>query len=66
MSAEVNKAVVRRYIEEAFNQGNLDMVDEVIATDSTIMQTCGTNPYAVPSNEGKPSLVGGRPSQIFI
>jgi steroid delta-isomerase-like uncharacterized protein len=34
MSAEENKAVVRRYIEEAFNQGNLDVVDEVIATDS--------------------------------
>ncbi len=33
MSAEENKAVVRRYIEEAFNQGNLDVVDEVIATD---------------------------------
>ena len=33
MSAEENKAVVRRYIEEAFNQGTLDVVDEVIATD---------------------------------
>ncbi|HZC03314.1 MAG TPA: ester cyclase [Gammaproteobacteria bacterium] len=33
MSAEENKAVVRRYIEEAFNQGNLDVLDEVIATD---------------------------------
>jgi steroid delta-isomerase-like uncharacterized protein len=33
MSAEENKAVVHRYIEEAFNRGNLDVVDEMIATD---------------------------------
>ena len=30
MSAE-NKAVIRRYIEEVFNQGNLSTIDEVIA-----------------------------------
>jgi len=32
MSAEENKAVVRREIEELFNQGgNLDVADEIIA-----------------------------------
>ena len=31
--SEENKAVVRRYIEEVLNQGNLDTVDEVFTTD---------------------------------
>ena len=33
MSAEENKAVVRRVIEEMFNKGNLDAADELIAPD---------------------------------
>jgi steroid delta-isomerase-like uncharacterized protein len=33
LSAEENKAVVRRVIEEIFNQGNLDAADELIAPD---------------------------------
>ncbi|HET7479523.1 MAG TPA: ester cyclase [Rubrobacteraceae bacterium] len=33
MSAEENKAIVRRVIEECFNQGNLDVIDELIAPD---------------------------------
>jgi steroid delta-isomerase-like uncharacterized protein len=33
MSAEENKAVVRRVIEEMFNEGNLDAADELIAPD---------------------------------
>src|SRR5947209_5246280 len=32
MSEEENKAIMRRY-EEAVNQGNLDLIDEVIAAD---------------------------------
>ena len=30
---EVNKALVRRYIEEVWNQGNVDLTDEIIAPD---------------------------------
>jgi steroid delta-isomerase-like uncharacterized protein len=33
MSAEENKAVVRRVLEEMFNKGNLDAADELIAPD---------------------------------
>jgi steroid delta-isomerase-like uncharacterized protein len=31
--SEQNKAVVRRFIEEAWNNGNLDVVDELVAAD---------------------------------
>jgi hypothetical protein len=33
VSAEDNKAVIRRLIEEVYNQGNLDVVDELVAAD---------------------------------
>ncbi len=33
MSAEQNKAVMRRMMEEIFNQGNTDLVDELVAPD---------------------------------
>ncbi len=33
MSAEENKAVVRRLIEEGYNEGDLDVVDELVAPD---------------------------------
>lgn len=33
MSAEENKAIIRRYIEEAWNRGNLGIVDEVMSPD---------------------------------
>jgi C-1 hydroxylase len=33
MSAEENKAIMRRIIEEAFNKGNLAVVDEYTAAD---------------------------------
>lgn len=34
MSVKVNKALSRRFYEEAFNQGNLDVIDELIAEDA--------------------------------
>ena len=30
MSAEENKAIVRRYLDEAVNKGNLGVIDEVM------------------------------------
>jgi steroid delta-isomerase-like uncharacterized protein len=33
MSAEENKAIIRRLNDEAWNQGSLDVVDELIAED---------------------------------
>jgi len=33
MSAEENKALARRVLEEIFNNGNLDLADELIAPD---------------------------------
>jgi steroid delta-isomerase-like uncharacterized protein len=35
MSTEQNKAILRQVYEAAFNQQNLDALDEVIASDST-------------------------------
>ena len=31
--SEQNKSLVRRFIEEVWNQGNLDFIDEVVASD---------------------------------
>ena len=33
MSAESNKALSRRLLDEAFNAGNIDVVDELVTTD---------------------------------
>jgi len=33
MSAEENKAIIRRWIEEAWNKGNVDVADELYAAD---------------------------------
>ena len=33
MSTEQNKALSRRFMEEVFNQGNLNLVDELVAPD---------------------------------
>jgi predicted ester cyclase len=36
MSTESNKAIVRRYFEEALDQRNLDVLDEIVAIDCII------------------------------
>jgi predicted ester cyclase len=33
VSAEENKAVIRRHVEEVYNEGNLDVADELVAHD---------------------------------
>lgn len=33
MTTEQNKATFRRFVEEVFNKGNVDMVDELVAPD---------------------------------
>ena len=33
MSAESNKALSRRLLDEAFNAGNIDVIDELVTTD---------------------------------
>jgi predicted ester cyclase len=33
MSIEANKATVRRFVEEILNKGDLDVMDEIVATD---------------------------------
>ena len=36
MAAQDNKALTRRYVDEAFNKGNMAVIDEVIATNYTV------------------------------
>jgi steroid delta-isomerase-like uncharacterized protein len=45
MSTEDNKALVRRWFEELFNQGNLAIADEIVAADHI---------YTDPSTPGLP------------
>ncbi len=33
MSAEESKALARRYVEEIWDKGNLDLIDELFTTD---------------------------------
>jgi steroid delta-isomerase-like uncharacterized protein len=48
---EANKALVRRLYEEGFNQGNLDVVDELVAPDAVthdpIILDAPTGPDAI-------------------
>jgi predicted ester cyclase len=53
MSAEQNKLVVRRFIEEAFAKGNLAVVDEIISPDGKEHQESVVPPNA----EGVKALI---------
>jgi steroid delta-isomerase-like uncharacterized protein len=41
MSAEENKALVRRFVEEFWNEGNLSAADELMAVDAEIHMPTG-------------------------
>ncbi len=49
MTAQENEALVRRYIEEAFNKGNMAIVDEVFAAN---LQNHSAPPGRSPGIEG--------------
>jgi steroid delta-isomerase-like uncharacterized protein len=50
VSAEENKALVRRSFEEVFNQGNLDAVEEIFAPDFVLHDP--TSPEEIRGTEG--------------
>jgi predicted ester cyclase len=51
---EANKEVVRRLIEEGFNQGNLEAVDEIVSPDVVTH-----NPIILDAPSGSDSIRGG-------
>jgi len=51
MSAEANKALVRRFYEEVWNRGELDVADEVFAADYVRHDFRGTEPKAGPPGQ---------------
>jgi steroid delta-isomerase-like uncharacterized protein len=56
MSTEQNKAIVRRIFEEAFGQGNLAVLDEIIAPDQ-VNGGPGALPEMPPGPEGNKMLI---------
>ncbi len=56
MQPEENKAVVRRFLEEIFNEGNLDVADELFAPDYVLHDPAA--PEEVRGPEGIKQYVG--------
>jgi steroid delta-isomerase-like uncharacterized protein len=56
MSTEQNKAIVRRIFEEAFGQGNLAVLDDIIAPDQ-VNGGPGALPEMPPGPEGNKMLI---------
>jgi ketosteroid isomerase-like protein len=52
VSTEGNKAVVRRLIEEVWNAGRLDLLDELIAEEATLTFRGRTSPPQSPAQVG--------------
>src|SRR5690349_19628612 len=38
MSLEGNKAIARRHVEEVWNQGNVELIDQIYATESSSVE----------------------------
>jgi predicted ester cyclase len=51
---EANKQIIRRLIEEGFNQGNLEAVDEIVSLDVVTH-----NPIILDAPSGSDSIRGG-------
>jgi len=62
MSLEENKAIVRRWSEELFNQGNLVVADEIVAP--TYRRHDPGDPFAVEGPEGVKRLVSILRAQV--
>ena len=62
MSTEENKAIVRRWSEELFNQGKLEVVDEIVA--STYRRHDPGDPFAVEGPEDLKRLVSMLRAQV--
>jgi steroid delta-isomerase-like uncharacterized protein len=56
VSAEENKALARRVIEEMFNEGNLDVADEILAPD--YVDHDPSSPQEIRGPEGLKAFVG--------
>ncbi len=56
MSTETNKAIIRRFFEEAFGKGNLAVVDEIVAPDQ-VNGGPGALPELPPGPEGSKMLI---------
>ena len=56
MSAEQQRAAIQRYLDEAWNKGNLSVVDEVFAADYVLHDPA--NPADVRGPDGLTQLIG--------
>ena len=56
MSTEANKAIVRRFLEDAFGKGNLAVLDEIIAPD-LVSGGPSALPGMPPGPEGQKMLI---------
>ncbi len=57
MNAEANKALVRRFYDEVWNQGNLDVADEVFAPDYVRHDLRASEP--APGPDGQKQIAAG-------
>ena len=65
MSAEQNKATVRRFYEEVWNKGNVDFAFEVFAEDYIRHDLRPTKPSRVPKDNARSQPTSGRRFQTW-